>query len=277
MFGPMGTACDRTKGLSNDSRLFSLMQWTVYAGGPSAPPPLPLHSTHPCIVSGGAEGTITFRFANLLRRSDIELLLCGCWLDKVVLALRLCGQRVRVVYGDWQMFLPTESCTSHVIFPRQTACHRGWSPLSSPLPSLLPKLLNLVPIPQPRVQPNLLPRWQPSLQPSLQLESPFLWPLWSMCSSSGSNTPARKSGTQSLFLSRAEHASQQAVPGSFVVHSVLCLHVLPRVPRPLHSNRGCEGTVTWGILVYVPGGCEGTVVRNRLLCRGGGGQGLDCP
>ena len=32
---------------------------------------------------------------------------------------------------------------------------------------------------------------------------------------SGSNTPARKSGTQSLFLSRAEHASQQAVPGSF--------------------------------------------------------------
>ena len=65
------------------------------------------------------------------------------------------------------------------------------------------------------VQPNLLPWWQPSLQPSLQLESPFLWPLWSMCTSSESNTPARKSGTQSLLLSRAEHASQQAVPGSF--------------------------------------------------------------
>eukprot|EP00670_Eutreptiella_braarudii_P028952 CAMPEP_0174377884 /NCGR_PEP_ID=MMETSP0811_2-20130205/121715_1 /TAXON_ID=73025 ORGANISM="Eutreptiella gymnastica-like, Strain CCMP1594" /NCGR_SAMPLE_ID=MMETSP0811_2 /ASSEMBLY_ACC=CAM_ASM_000667 /LENGTH=168 /DNA_ID=CAMNT_0015529983 /DNA_START=639 /DNA_END=1144 /DNA_ORIENTATION=+ len=33
-----------------------------------------------------------------------------------------------------------------------------------------------------------------------------------------SNTPARKSDTQSQFLSRAEHASQRTVPGSFVVH-----------------------------------------------------------
>ena len=30
---------------------------------------------------------------------------------------------------------------------------------------------------------KLLPWWQPSLQPNLQLESPFLWPLLSMCSS----------------------------------------------------------------------------------------------
>ena len=29
------------------------------------------------------------------------------------------------------------------------------------------------------MQPNLLPRWQPNLQ----LESPFLWPMLSMCSS----------------------------------------------------------------------------------------------
>ena len=36
---------------------------------------------------------------------------------------------------------------------------------------------------------------KPSAQ--LQLESPFLWSLWSMFSSSESNTPARKSGTQS--------------------------------------------------------------------------------
>ena len=78
---------------------------------------------------------------------------------------------------------------------RQTACHRGWSPL----PSLLPKLPSLVPNPQPRVQ----------------LESPFLWPLLSMCSSSEPNTPTRKSGTQSQLLSRAAHASQQAFPGSF--------------------------------------------------------------
>ena len=97
-------------------------------------------------------------------------------------------QRVRVVYGDWQMFLPTENCTSSAMFLRQTACHRGWSPLPSRLPnllpSLLPKLPNLVPDPQPRVQPNMLPRWQSSLQPCLQLESPFLWPLLSMCTSS---------------------------------------------------------------------------------------------
>ena len=205
-------------------------------------------------------GGVTFRFSNLLRRLDIELLLCVCWLDKVgllvfqisciqgttlypvscrtlsfsqchpwmsiiltrthlvllsishvqeaVLCLprfwtpqsvvlttyhsqddtdsdaswltsvggqtqRLCGQRVCVVYGDWQMFLPTGNCVSCVMFLRQTACHRGWSPLPSPLPNLLPKLLNLVPNPQPRVQPNLLPRWHPSLQPGLQLESPF--------------------------------------------------------------------------------------------------------
>ena len=86
------------------------------------------------------------------------------------------------------------------MFLRQTACHRGWSPVPSPLPSLIPKLANLVPNPQPRVQ--------PSLQPSLQLESPFLWPLLSMCSSSESNTLARESGKQSLSLSKAEHVSQ---------------------------------------------------------------------
>ena len=46
----------------------------------------------------------------------------------------------------------------------------------------------------PNVQPNLLPRWQPNLQPNLQLESPFLWPLLSMCSSLRCNTRVRKSG-----------------------------------------------------------------------------------
>ena len=110
----------------------------------------------------------------------------------------------RVVYGDWQMFLLKEICTARTMFLRQTACHRGWSPLPSPLPSLLPKLANLVPNPQPRGQPNMLPRWQPSLQPCLQPESPFLWPLLSMCSPSESNTPARKSGTQSQALGKAK-------------------------------------------------------------------------
>ena len=49
----------------------------------------------------------------------------------------------------------------------------------------------------------------------------------------------------------------------FVVHAPLCLHVLFRVTHHLHSNRGCKGTVTWGILGYVPS-------RVRLTMQGGG-------
>ena len=51
---------------------------------------------------------------------------------------------------------------------------------------------------------------------------------------------SKNNGTQSQVLSRAEHASQQTVPGSFVVHMPSCLHVLFRVARLLHSNWGCE-------------------------------------
>ena len=122
------------------------------------------------------------------------------------------------------MFLPTENCISGAMFLRQTACHRGCSQRCQPRAK-----------PQPRVEPNLLPRWQPSLQ----LESPFLWPLLSTCSSSETNTPARKSGTQSLSLSKAEHVSQQFL-AHFVVHIPWCLHVLVRVAGPWHSNRGAR-------------------------------------
>ena len=56
-------------------------------GGLGQLPPPPLHCNCACIVSrGGGQGTVTLRFANLLRRSDIELLLCVCWLEKVVLS-----------------------------------------------------------------------------------------------------------------------------------------------------------------------------------------------
>ena len=100
---------------------------------------------------------------------------------------------------------------------------------------------------KPRAKPSTKSAAKPAaqVQPSLHLESPFLWPLLSMCSSSESNTPARKSGTQSQFLSRAEHASQWTVPGSFVVHMPSCLYVLFCVARLLHGNRGCEATVIW--------------------------------
>jgi hypothetical protein len=91
--------------------------------------------------------------------------------------------------------------------PAKIVLPQGLEPPAKPPAKPAPKLPNLVPNPQPRVQPNLLPRWQPSLL----LESPFLWARLSMCSSSESNTPARKKGTQSLFLRRAEHASRQAV------------------------------------------------------------------
>ena len=51
----------------------------------------------------------------------------------------------------------------------------------------------------------------------------------------------------------------------FVVHTPLCLHVLFRVARPLHSHRGVrELGVFWGMF---PWGCEGTAPRTM---QGGG-------
>ena len=50
--------------------------------------------------------------------------------------------------------------------------------------------------------------------------------------------PAKKSGTQSLSLSKAEHVSQHAILPRFVIHMPLCLHVLFHVTGPLHSNLG---------------------------------------
>ena len=52
-----------------------------------------------------------------------------------------------------------------------------------------------------------------SVSRNFSLGCPFQWPLLSMCSSSKSCS--KKSGRLSLSLSRAEHASQQAVSGSF--------------------------------------------------------------
>ena len=191
----------------------------------------PLHSNHPCVVSGGA------------REPSLSVL--QIYSEGRVLSFSCASA------GWTRWYYASQDC----------ACHRGWSPLPSPLPSLLRTLPNLMPNPQPRVQPSLVPRWQPSLQ----LESPYLWPLLSMCSSSQSDTPARKSGIQSLFLSRAEHASHRQFLPHFLVHMPLCLHDLFRVAHPLHSNGGGKGTVTWGMC---PRGSEDTVARRRLLCKG---------
>ena len=63
------------------------------------------------------------------------------------------------------------------------------------------------------------------------------------------------------------HPNRQ-YPAHFVVHMPSCLHVVFRVAHPLHSNRGCEGTVTLG---WFPRGCEDTIAPRRLLCKGVGG------
>ena len=91
----------------------------------------------------------------------------------------------------WCMGLANVFANRKLYFTRELLATGAGNPLPSPLPSLPPNL-----------------PWQPSLQPSLQLESPFLWPSLSMCSSSESNHPARKRGKQSLSLSKAEHVSQ---------------------------------------------------------------------
>ena len=88
------------------------------------------------------------------------------------------------------------------------------------------------------------------LQPNLQLESPFLWPLLSMCSSSESSSPARK--------------GVRIPTGSFWL--ILWHSCLFRVARPFQSNRCGEGTITWGMFLW---GCGDTVACRWLLSKGG--------
>ena len=136
----------------------------------------------------------------------------------------------------------------------------GVKPAAKPAP----KLPNLVPV-QP-VQPNLLLRLQPSLSPSLQLESPFVWPPLSVSNSSKSNTRARKSGTQGLSLSRAEHASQQAVSASFCGLYALMFACLASCHASFVFPRGGGGR-QFG---FVPRGCGDTIMHRRLI-KGVGG------
>ena len=110
----------------------------------STPPP-PLVQENPLHNKRGARETSLSLSQMYSTMFNIELLPRVCWLDlstvvcQVVLkkavnqtvhrTLRLCGQRVRVESRYWQIFLPTENCISCTMFPRQTACHKGWSPL----------------------------------------------------------------------------------------------------------------------------------------------------
>ena len=105
-----------------------------------------------------------------------------------------------------------------------------------------------------------------SLQPSLQLQSPFQWPLLSMCSSSKSNYRTTKSGTRSLSLGRAEHACQQAVSGSFCGSCALVFACFA-------SCHGCGVFPCGGsvILAAFLRECGDTATRRRVLIKGRGG------
>ena len=194
-----------------------------------------------------------FPFCKLLRRSDIELLPCVCWLDKVVLLVQCCVLQISGIQGTplhpvscrtLQFFailaMDVDSLTLTQLVPlRRTrtaaeklAClePQGLEPPAKPPTKLGPKAA------KPRAKPSTKSAAKPAAQMAAKPAAGEPIPL-SMCSSSESNTPARKSGTQSQFLSRAEHASQQAAPGSFC-GSYFCLHNLFCVALPLHSNWG---------------------------------------
>ena len=100
---------------------------------------------------------------------------------------------------------------------------------------------------------------------------PFQWPLLSMCSSSKSNTH-KKSGTQSLSLSRAEHASQQAVSGSFRGSYALMFACFPSCHASFVFPRGATESSFW---VRSPR-CEDTIARRWLLFQGGRGYSGGC-
>ena len=134
------------------------------------------------------------------------------------------------------------------------------SPLPSPLPSLLP------------TQPNLMPS---AAKYAAQVESPILWPLFSMCTSSESNTPARKSGTQSLSLRKANMYPNRQFLAHVVVHMPLCLHVLFCVAGLLHTNQAGGGGVNRH-LGYVLSGVRGYRGAQAITMQvGGGGDTMD--
>ena len=182
------------------------------------------------------EGAVTFRFANLLRRSDIELLLCVCLLDKVVLLVPCCvlqisGIHCTVYFADhfsfsqfppWMLMILT--CTQLVLLSISNVLVAVWC----------------------------LPRfWTP--QSAVLTTGPSYMSALALCFSVEVNT----------------HPNRQ-FPTHFAVHTPLCLHVLFRVARPLHSNQGVGGPSLGVFSGVFPPGCDGTVAHDHLLCKGRG-------
>ena len=130
--------------------------------------------------------------------------------DSVRPTLRLFGQRVLVVYGVWQMFLPTENCLSPMIFLRQTAFHRGWGPLP-----------NLVPNPPKRAaklaaQVAGKPAARPAAGEPIPVAPVEHVQLFKVKYS------RQKNCTPSLLLSRPDMHPCRQFPGHFVVHMPWC-------------------------------------------------------
>ena len=94
----------------------------------------------------------------------------------------------------------------------------------------------------------------------------------SMCSSSKSNTCARKGGTRRLSLSRAEHASQQAVSVLFLGSCAFVFACLASCQGPIVFPRGGVGGGGRGTisLAMFPRGCGDTVMGRRVLIKVGG-------
>ena len=130
---------------------------------------------------GGVRELSLSVFQFLLRRLHIELLLCVCWLDKVVLLMHCCVLQISCIQGTT---LYPVSCRT-LNFSQFQPC------MSIPVAPIEHVQLFKVKYPQ-------------------------------------------KSGTQSLSLSGAEHASQQGVSGSFCgsyvgvaqVKPSACMHVV---------------------------------------------------
>ena len=190
--------------------------------------------------------------ANLLR-SDIELLLCVTrW---------YCGQRV--VYGDWQVFLPMEICTSpgnlyltHDI-PEANCWPQGLKPPAKPPAKPAPKAA------KPRAKPSTKSAAKPAAQVAAK---PAAQP------AAGEPIPVApvvhvQLFRESLFLRRAEHASQQAIFRRILLFIRLCVFMSCFVSRVLIIVIGGAREPPFGVFWGMFRGCEGM----QLLFPGGGG------
>ena len=180
------------------------------------------------------------------------------------------AKNARGVWGLTNVFANGKLYFTHDV-PEANRLQQGRSPLLSPLPSLLPMLPNLVPNPQPRVQPNLLPRWQPNLQPTqptLQLESPFLWPLFSMCNLRG--LLPEKVAHRAYFSVKLNMYPNRQFLAHFVVH-IPCIYVSCFASQVLCIVIGRARELSLGVCSLRGAGVRGYCCVLAITMQWGGG------